>query len=211
MSYLSERYEKTAATLKKNFEKRGMESYYCATAEEAKEQILSLIPKGSSVGWGGSLSMEESGVMDAVKNGDYNAIDRHRSSDPQEQKRIYGEIVCADFFLMSTNAFTLDGELVNIDGLGNRVSCLSYGPDKVIVLASMDKLCTDVDEAIRRVHLVAAPPNALRVGADTPCAKTGVCADCLSPSSICCQTLITRKSRIPGRIVVVLTGEHLGF
>lgn len=211
MSYLSERYEKTAATLKKNFEKRGMEFYYCATAEEAKEQILSLIPKGASVGWGGSLSMEEAGVMDAIKNGDYNAIDRHRSSDPQEQKRIYGEIVCADFFLMSTNAFTLDGELVNIDGLGNRVACLSYGPEKVIVLASIDKMCTDVDEAVRRVHLVAAPPNALRVKADTPCARTGVCADCLSPDCICCQTLITRKSRIPGRITVVLTGEHLGF
>ena len=188
-----------------------MEFYYCATAEEAKEQILSLIPKGASVGWGGSLSMEEAGVMDAIKNGDHNAIDRHRSSDPQEQKRIYGEIVCADFFLMSTNAFTLDGELVNIDGLGNRVACLSYGPDKVIVLASIDKMCTDVDEAVRRVHLVAAPPNALRVKADTPCARTGVCADCLSPDCICCQTLITRKSRIPGRITVVLTGEHLGF
>ncbi len=211
MSYLSERYEKTAATLKKNFEKRGINFFYCDTIQKAKEQVLSLIPKGASVGWGGSLSMEEAGVMDAIKNGDYNAIDRHRSSDPQEQRKIYGEIACADYFLMSTNAFTLDGELVNIDGLGNRVACLSYGPDKVIVLASIDKMCTDVDEAVRRVHLIAAPPNALRVKADTPCARTGVCADCLSPDCICCQTLITRKSRIPGRITVVLTGEHLGF
>lgn len=211
MSYRSENYEKIAAVLKKNFEKRQMGFFYCDTAEKAKEQVLSLIPKGSSVAWGGSLSMEESGVMDAVKNGDYRTIDRHRSSDPQEQKKIYGEIVCADFFLMSTNAFTLDGQLVNIDGIGNRVACLSYGPDKVIILASMDKLCTDVDEAVRRVHLMAAPPNALRVGADTPCSKTGVCADCQSPGSICCQTLVTRMSRIPGRITVVLTGEKLGF
>ena len=211
MSYKSEAYAKTAETVMKKFEKRGMTAFYCPTTEEAKEKILSLMEKGASITWGGTESMKEAGVMDAIRNGDYELIDRSTAKTPEEQRALYGKMVCADYFLTSTNAFTKDGELVNIDGAANRVACIAHGPAHVIVLASMDKLCADIPQAYDRIRTHAAPPNALRVNVSTPCAKTGVCGDCLSPDCICCQILVTRYSRVPGRITVVLCGEKLGF
>lgn len=211
MSFQSESYELAAETLKKAFAKHGMESCYCATAEEAREKILSLIPEGSSITWGGSESMVEAGVLDAVKQGNYEIIDRKTAKTPEESRALYGKMVCADYFLTSTNAFTKDGMLVNIDGASNRVACIAHGPAHVIVLASMDKMCANVEEAVNRIHTFAAPPNALRVNVQTPCAKTGICGNCLSPDCICCQVLVTRYSRVPGRIQVVLCGEKLGF
>lgn len=211
MSYQKDSYAKAAETLAKAFKKRGIESYYCPDAAAAKEQVLSLIPKGSSVSWGGSESMEEAGVIEAVKAGDYEAIDRRSASSPEEARALYGKIVCSDYFLTSTNAFTKDGELINIDGAANRVACIAHGPANVIILASMDKMCATVEDAVRRVRTLASPPNAIRVGVNTPCAKTGVCSDCLSPDCICCQILVTRYSKIQGRIKVVLCGEKLGF
>lgn len=211
MSYRIDSFSKAAETLAKSFKKRGMECYYCPDAATAKEQILSLIPKGSSVSWGGSESMEEAGVIQAIKTEDYQAIDRKSASTPEEARALYGKIVCSDYFLTSTNAFTKDGELINIDGAANRVACIAHGPANVIILASMDKMCASVEDAVRRVRTLASPPNAVRVGVNTPCAKTGVCADCLSPDCICCQILVTRYSKIPGRIKVVLCGEKLGF
>ena len=211
MSYVSEHHKLVAETLKKNFSRRGMDAYYCETAEEAKAQILSMIPEGASVTWGGTESMNDAGVCQAVEDGNYEFIDRKNAATPEEARALYGKIVCADYFLTSTNAFTKAGELVNIDGASNRVACIAHGPEHVIVLASMNKLCDNVEDAIRRVRTLAAPPNALRVHASTPCAKTGMCADCVSPDCICCQILITRFSRKPGRISVVLCGEDLGF
>ncbi len=211
MSYQTDSWALAAGQVIKKFKQRGMDAYYCATKEEAKEKILKLMPKGSVVAAGGSESMAKAGVMEAVKSGDYRFIDRTAAKTPEETRRLFAEAVCADYFLMSTNAFTKDGELVNVDGMGNRVACLSYGPSHVIVLASMNKMCTTVENALERIHTLASPPNALRVNADTPCAKTGICADCLSPQCICCQTIVTRFSRISGRIIVVLTGEPLGF
>ena len=155
--------------------------------------------------------MVEAGVIDAVKSGEYEVIDRHAAKTPEESRAVYGKMVCADFHLMSTNAFTKEGMLVNIDGASNRVACLAYGPKNVIVLASMNKTCEDVEAAVKRIRSQACPPNAVRVGAKTPCAQTGVCADCLSPDCICDQIMITRMSRVKGRIIVVLCGEPLGF
>lgn len=211
MSFKMDSYQLAAETLKKAFQKRNMEAFYCATKEEAKEKILSLIPEGSSVTWGGSESMVEAGVRDAVCQGNYDAIDRKTAKTPEESRALYGKMVCADYFLTSTNAFTKDGMLVNIDGASNRVACIAHGPAHVIVLASMDKMCTNTEEAVNRIRTLASPPNALRVGVNTPCAKTGVCGDCLSPECICCQVLVTRYSRVPGRIKIVLCGEKLGF
>ena len=211
MSYITDSYALSGETLVKQFKKRNMEAFYCATKEEAKEKILSMIPNGSSVTWGGTESMEEAGVCEAIRQGDYEFIDRKKAKTPEESRELYGQIVCADYFLTSSNAFTKDGILVNIDGAINRVACIAHGPAHVIFLISMDKLCANVDEAIERIHTHACPPNALRVKANTPCSKTGVCADCLSPDCICCQTLITRFSRVPDRIKVVLCGEKLGF
>ena len=207
MSYITDSYALSGETLVKQFKKRNMEAFYC----EAKEKILSMIPNGSSVTWGGTESMEEAGVCEAIRQGDYEFIDRKKAKTPEESRALYGQIVCADYFLTSSNAFTKDGILVNIDGASNRVACIAHGPAHVIFLISMDKLCANVDEAIERIHTHACPPNALRVKANTPCSKTGVCADCLSPDCICCQTLITRFSRVPDRIKVVLCGEKLGF
>ena len=174
MSYITDSYALSGETLVKQFKKRNMEAFYCATKEEAKEKILSMIPNGSSVTWGGTESMEEAGVCEAIRQGDYEFIDRKKAKTPEESRALYGQIVCADYFLTSSNAFTKDGILVNIDGASNRVACIAHGPAHVIFLISMDKLCANVDEAIERIHTHACPPNALSVKANTPCSKTGV-------------------------------------
>ncbi|NCB92525.1 MAG: lactate utilization protein [Clostridia bacterium] len=211
MSFKSESFSQAAQTVSKRMEARGFSCFYCEDKAAIAAKINELMPSGSSVTWGGSESLVEAGIIDMVHSRDYEVIDRKSASTPEEARALYGRIVCADYFLTSTNAFTLDGELVNVDGNGNRVACLISGPSHVIVVASMNKLCVNVGDAIRRIHTHAAPPNAIRVGANTPCSKTGICADCLSPDCICCQTVVTRKSRQPGRIIVILTGEPLGF
>lgn len=211
MSYKSESYQNTAATLISRLEKRGMRGIYCSDSKEAAETIRRLIPGGSTVTWGGSETLEETGIMAALRSMDLELLDRKSAATPEESRALYGKIFCADYFLTGTNAITLDGQLVNIDGNGNRVACLIYGPQHVIVVCGMNKLCSNVEDAVRRIRTMACPPNAIRVKSDTPCAKTGVCTDCLSPDCICCQIVVTRKSRHPGRITVLLVGEDLGF
>lgn len=204
-------YENAANTIIKNLEKRQMEGYYCRTSEDAVKKALELMPTGSSVGWGGSMTLTESGLMDAVKNGDYVIHDRETAKTKEEQKEMYAKILNSDFFLMSTNAITLDGQLVNIDGRGNRISFLCYGPEQVVIIAGMNKVEADVDSAMKRVRNVASPKNTVRLNKHTPCAATGKCGDCLSPDCICAQMLVTRFSIVPGRIKVILVGEELGY
>lgn len=203
-------YGNTAKTIIKELEKRSMEGYYCETKEQAAEQVLSLIEAGSTVASGGSMTLEESGVLPAVREGSYTYIDRMTARTEEERREVYARTVMADTYLMSSNAITLDGQLINIDGNGNRVACLITGPKQVIVVAGMNKVVGTVEEGISRVHNMAAPPNSVRLGLKTPCSQTGKCADCLSPDCICQQTVITRKSK-NGRIKVVLVGEELGF
>lgn len=204
-------YENAANTIIKNLEKRQMEGYYCRTSEDAVKKVLELMPAGSSVGWGGSMTLTESGLMDAVKNGDYVVNDRETAKTKEDQKEMYAKILNSDFFLMSTNAITLDGQLVNIDGRGNRISFLCYGPEQVVIVAGMNKVEADVDSAMKRVRNVASPKNTVRLNKNTPCAATGKCGDCLSPDCICAQMLVTRFSIVPGRIKVILVGEELGY
>lgn len=204
-------YENAANTIIKNLEKRQMEGYYCATKEEAVAKALELMPAGSSIGWGGSATLDESGLMSAIKNGDYNLIDRMAGKTPEETKEIYAKICVSDYFLMSTNAITLDGELVNIDGRGNRVAFLCYGPEYVIIMAGMNKVVSNVEEGVNRTRNIAAPPNTVRLNKNTPCAVTGRCGDCYSPDCICSQVVITRRSGVKDRIKVILVGEELGF
>lgn len=204
-------YAATAESLIKKLNLRHMEGHYFNTKEEALEAILKLIPEGSTVANGGSVSINEIGLLPAIKSGNYNYIDRYAPQTDAEKKECFSKTVSADYYLMSTNAITLDGQLVNIDGAANRVACLAHGPENVIIVAGMNKLAKTVDEAINRVHTYACPANTVRLGLDTPCAKTGVCADCLSDACICCEILITRNSRIPGRIKVFLVGEELGY
>lgn len=211
MSIQQNFYHKQAETIIKHLTKRNMEGSYCATKEEATKLALSMIPEGSSISWGGSMSIMEAGLVDALYLADnYTLYDRAKCS-PEEQDNMIRQSFFADFYLMSSNALTTDGQLVNIDGLGNRVSAMIYGPKKVIMLVSMNKVCATVDDAINRIHTVACPQNTLRLSKETPCAHTGVCGNCLSPDCICMHTVITRNSRIPGRIHVILVGEPLGY
>lgn len=200
-----------ANTIIENMKKKNMEGYYCATSAEAVEKALSLIPEGSSVTWGGSVTLCECGLMDALHANNYELIDRMDAKTPEEARIMYGKQVMADFFLMSSNAVTIGGELVNIDGNSNRVACLCCGPKNVIVIAGMNKVVSTIEDGVHRVRNIAAPPNTVRLNRNTPCAKTGKCGDCYSPDCVCSQIVITRRSSIPNRIKVILVGEELGF
>ncbi len=204
-------YQHTADTIIKNLEKRQMKGYYCETKEDAVKLALSLMPVGSSISWGGSMTLSECGLMDAVKSADYDIIDRDTAKTPEEIREMGGKICTSDFFLMSTNAITMDGELVNVDGRANRVAFLCYGPQNVIIIAGMNKVTLDADEGLKRARNIAAPPNTVRLARNTPCSVTGKCGDCLSPDCICSQIVITRRSHIPDRIKVILVGEELGY
>jgi len=204
-------YENVANTIIKNLNKRQIEGFYCANKKSALQKALELIPKGASIGWGGSMTIIETGLMDAIQNGDYKIINRDTAKTLEEQRKIYGKICCADYFLMSTNAITLDGELINIDGRGNRVAFLCYGPQNVLILVGMNKVVTDVETGFKRVRDIASPPNGIRLNRKTPCAITGKCGDCYSPDCMCGQFVITRRSGIPNRIKVILIGEELGY
>ena len=198
-----------AAKVIKGLESRNMCGYYAESAEEAVTIALSLIPEGSSVTMGGCMSAHEIGLVDALKAGNYDFIDR----DAYEDKRAAMLMAYdADVFLASANAITNDGVIVNIDGNSNRVSAIAQGPKKVVFIVGMNKVCgADVDSAMKRARNVAAPINAQRFGLNTPCSKTGACADCKSPDTICCQFLITRYSRHAGRIHVILVNGDWGF
>ena len=192
----------------KGLESRNMSGYYAADREKALQTALSLIPEGSSVTMGGAMSAHEIGLVDALKSGNYNFIDRDKASDKRATMLAAYD---ADVFLSSANAMTDDGILVNIDGNANRVSAICQGPKKVIFIVGMNKVCVDLDAAMKRARNVAAPVNAQRFGLSTPCSKTGKCMDCKSPDTICCQFLITRFSRHAGRIHVILVNDTLGF
>lgn len=204
-------YEALANTIIKKFEPRGMEGYYCQDKEEALKKVVSLMKKGSSITWGGSETMKEIGIFEAVSNGDYILYDRSTAKTKEEEREFFAKAVTADYFLMSSNAITHDGQLVNIDGKGNRVACLIYGPQNVIVVAGMNKVVKDVEEGIVRARNVAAPPNAFRLNCDTGCHEYGKCVNCLKDDCMCCQVVVTRKSRVKNRIKVILVGEELGY
>ena len=211
MGYQSESYENQAKTIIKNLKKRNMIGYYCETGKEALDLVKSILPKGSLVTNGGSETLVETGIMDLIRSGEYEYIDRKSAKTPEESRALYGRIVTADYYLMSTNAITKEGELINVDGVGNRVACLINGPEHVLIITGMNKVVTTVEDGIRRVRNIAAPPNSIRVGSKTPCSVTGFCSDCQSDDCICSQTVITRRSMKPGRITVILVGEEYGF
>ncbi len=205
---ITKRNELLATKVIRGLESRNMSGYYAATKEEALAKALELIPEGASIAMGGAMSAHEIGLVEALKTGNYNFIDR----DAMEDKRAAMLAAYdADFFLSSTNAMTEDGELVNIDGNSNRVSAIAQGPKKVLFIVGMNKVCSDLDGAMKRARNVAAPINAQRFGLSTPCSRTGACMDCKSPDTICCQFLITRFSRHKDRIHVILVNDSLGF
>lgn len=201
-------YRKRGNILVRNLQKRHFEAYYCETASEALDKALELIPKGASVGWGGAMSAQQIGLIDAVKTPQYRAIDRTTAVDREQAMK---DSIFADVFLSGANALSLDGEMVNIDGTGNRVSAIVYGPKSVLIIAGMNKVMDTLDDAITRARTVAAPMNQQRFQLDNPCTHTGTCADCTSQSCICNQILITRHCRPVGRIKFIIVGEDLGM
>ena len=205
---IEKRNELLAAKTIKGLESRNMSGYYAKNKEEALKIALELIPKGSSIGMGGAMSVHEIGLSEALMGSDYNFIDRDAIED---KRKAMLDTYDADVFLSSANAMTDDGILVNIDGNANRVSAIAQGPKKVIFIVGMNKVCPDVDSAMKRARNVAAPTNAQRFGLETPCSKQGTCFNCKSPDTICCQILITRYSRHKDRIHVILVNDNLGF
>ena len=204
-------FRKRGEILVKNLRKRHFDACYCETKEDALEKALEIIPKGASVGWGGALSARQIGLIDALNGGDYATIDRDKCKTAEERIQAARDCFGADYFLTGANALSLDGQMVTIDGTGNRLGAIVYGPGNVLVIAGMNKVCDTLDEAVRRARTVAAPMNQQRFLGKTPCSVTGSCGDCLSDDCICNQILVTRNCRPAGRIKFILVGEDLGF
>lgn len=200
----------------KNFKKRNIEGYYTKTSEEARSLALSMVEAGDLVSWGGSKTLNQTGICQALydleKEGKITIIDPYAHEDPVTGYEARRQALLADVYFLSTNAMTSDGELANIDGTGNRVAALTFGPKKVVVVAGLNKMTDNLDDAIKRVKEVACPKNAERLGKKTPCALTGHCCDCLLPTETICSTIVTtRFSTKAGRLNVILIDEELGF
>lgn len=206
------RNELLGASVAKALSERGFAAYYCKTKEEAKKQAVSLIPEGSSVSWGGSVSVDQLEIKDALRGGNYTLIDRDTAATPEERMELMRRGLTCDVFLTGTNALSEDGQLVNVDGNGNRVAAMTFGPKSVIVIAGINKVVRTAEDALVRARTVAAPINTQRFdGLETPCRKTGECANCKSKDCICTYIVTTRMSKPRGRIKVILVGEELGF
>ena len=204
-------YDKAGAKVAEALNKRYFEAYYCSDRAEALEKILELIPQDHVVSWGGTATVDELGVKEALRQRGQAVIDRDTAKDAQERQQMLKQALTCDTFLMGSNAISADGQLVNIDGTGNRVAALCFGPTQVVVVAGMNKVAGDLDGAMRRAREVAAPMNAQRFPLKTPCVANGLCGDCKGPDSICAQIVTTRLCKPAGRIKVVLVGEDLGF
>ena len=203
-------YGKRGRLLVKNLRNRHFAAWYCDTKEEALEKALSLIPAGSTVGWGGSVTCQQIGLLDAIREGEYISIDRDAAPTVYDREMTLHRCLHADTFLTGANAMSLDGEMVNIDGTGNRLAAICFGPKQVIVVLGMNKVADTLEDAITRARTVAAPMNQQRFDFPTPCSITGACADCKSEKCICNQILVTRHGR-GDRIKFIIVGEELGF
>jgi hypothetical protein len=207
-------FQRKAEHVVENLRKRNISAIYCRTSKEAVGEIRKLIPDGATVALGGSVSVIQSGLLEVLRTMNVNLLDRYRLGITNEEvEEVLRRGVGADVLVMSSNAVTADGKLVNEDGRGNRVAGLIFGPKKVIVLIGVNKIVPTVEDGIARIKNIAAPLNCVRLGADTPCAKTGFCDDdnCHAPSRVCSQIVITESSRAKERITVVLVGEELGY
>ena len=212
MTPLEKRNALLGEKLVKNLKRRNIEAHYCPTAQEAVAKVMELIADGSSVTWGGSMTVRDMGIPQALKDrGTLKVLDRDVVESPEEKQQIYLRAFTADVYLSSANAISEDGVIVNIDGNGNRVAAITWGPKKVIFIIGLNKVAQDVKAAISRARSIASPINAQRFNISTPCQVDGVCHNCNSPESICSYIHLLRNSRTAGRHVVVLVGENLGY
>lgn len=205
---MNKKVERTIENLKKNH----MPAYFVQDEQEAIEVIKTILSPGDMVSMGGAMTMFETGIIDFLRNSDYHFMDRYAEGNtPEDIRDIYVKTFGADGFFTSSNAITEEGELYNVDGNGNRVAAMAYGPKKVIVVAGVNKIVRNIDEAIVRNREVAAPANALRLDQATPCAHTGKCSDCNSPDRICSTYITMRRQRIKDRIHVIIINKSLGY
>jgi L-lactate utilization protein LutB len=206
------KYELQGALTVKNLEGRYFEAYYCKNRKEAAEKALSLLTPGSSVSWGGSVTVEETGITGMLYEKGFKVIDRDKAKTPGERLELMRQALLCDTFFAGINALSEDGVLINIDGTGNRVAPMLFGPKNVILITGMNKVCKTPEDARARARTYAAPVNAQRVGVqDTACALTGSCGNCNSPGCICSYIVEIRQSKPAGRIKVILVGEDLGL
>jgi L-lactate utilization protein LutB len=206
------RYDKLGPKVVKALQSRGFEAWYFETAEEGTEKFFSLIPQTDTVSWGGAMTAQDLGLMDKLYEKGYKVIDRDKAPSPGERVERMRQALLCDTFVAGTNALSEDGQLVNIDGFGNRVAAMTFGPRQVIIVAGMNKVAKTVEDALVRARTIAAPANMQRFpGKKTPCAETGACGNCLSADSICTFIVTTRLCRPAGRVKVILIGKDLGF
>ena len=206
-----EYYQKQAQVIITNLERRNMEGYYCADVKEAKEKIAELLGEKKTIAYGGSMTLDENGFKDFLKEKGHELIVREDYKSDEEKKELKARTINADAFFTTTNAITMDGELINIDGTSNRISYIAYGPEEVYFIVGMNKVAPFFEEGMKRARNVAAPLNAIRLKRQTPCTEAGKCFNCLHKDTICCNILVTRYSRTKGRIKVILIGEELGY
>ncbi len=212
MTPTEQRNERLGAKMVKQLQRRHFEAYYYATADEARQRVNELIPDGSSVTWGGTMTVRDMGIPEMLKGrGTLDVWDRDTVTTAEEKQEMYFRAFHADYYLSSANAISEDGVIINIDGNGNRVAAITWGPQHVIFVVGMNKVAQDVEAALKRARSTASPINAARFDIDTPCQKDGVCHNCNSPQSICNYVHFLRNSSKPGRIIVVLVGETLGY
>ncbi len=211
MSFVKDGLKLKSATVIKNLERRNMEGYYFETVEEAAEKAMSMIKQEDTVGWGGSTTIDQIGIKKLLEERNIRVYDRDKEVDPKDKVKMMKKALTADVFLTSANAITMDGELLNIDGNGNRVAAYCYGPDSVIVVAGMNKVVTDLDVALKKARLDATVPNTFRTNSKTPCHFTGKCTECTMADTLCGQILVTRYCKPQNKIKVILVGENLGF
>lgn len=195
-----------------NLQKNNMDGYFVQDEQELKEKLQELMNQGETVSVGGSMTLFETGIIDLLRNGKYQFLDRYKEGlTPEDVEDIYRKTFYADSYVASSNALTEDGELYNVDGTGNRVAAMLFGPKKVIVIVGTNKIVKDAHEAIRRNREISAPANAKRLNRKTPCAAVGCCMDCQSPERICNEYVLIRRQRARGRIHVIIVNESLGY
>lgn len=208
MFVIEERVKRTI----ENLEKNNMNGYFVQTEEEALKKIEELISEGDIVSVGGSMTLFETGVIDLLRSGKYNFLDRYKEGlSYEEVKEVFRKSFFADAYFTGTNAITENGELYNVDGNGNRVAAMLYGPDKVIVVAGRNKIVKDIDQAILRVKETAAPANNVRLNRNNPCTKTGHCMDCKQESRICNEYTVIKRQNNKNRIHVIIINKDLGY
>ncbi len=205
---LKKKVERTISNLEKN----NMKGYFAQNENEVLQKIKYIISEGDTVSVGGSMSLFETGVIDMLREGNYNFLDRYKEGlSPEDIKDIYRKSFLADAYFASSNAITEEGELYNVDGRGNRVAAMIYGPDKVILVVGINKIVKDLDEAIERNKGIAAPANVQRLSMKTPCAKTGYCMDCNSEQRICNEYVLIKRQMQKDRIHVIIVNKNLGY